>query len=305
MTARRLAQATLRLYPRGFRHRYEVEMRALLDEQPVRASTVFDLLRGAAAAHLRPAPTATGELTAETRVSLSLSGLLACWVAFVFVGLAFYKTTEDYPFRLAGDMHTLLGDAHTTIQALAAMASVTVVLGALPLVALAFSRARHQQGRLRVLLGLPFVAAFVFLAATGLLLLLAGTPRHPGPLDRGVFILWSSIGVACGVVCVIAARNALFETTPDRSRLTWALWLGALAARVMVAIALATTLYTICLVIYAPGLASTPNGPLQAPSTGVSLVLQALAMATCSALAMLTVRRGRAALRRPAALSGR
>ena len=45
----------LALYPLAFRRRYEQEMRALLEDSPPRVLALLDLLRGAMAAHLRPA----------------------------------------------------------------------------------------------------------------------------------------------------------------------------------------------------------------------------------------------------------
>jgi hypothetical protein len=53
----------VRLYPSGWRGRYEDEFRALLEEEPVSARLVLDVIAGAFAARLDPYP----ELTVEER----------------------------------------------------------------------------------------------------------------------------------------------------------------------------------------------------------------------------------------------
>jgi len=163
--SRALARALLQLYPMAYRRRYGEEMRALLDQTPVRAMTLADLLRGALAAHLRPAAAA---LSPADRVRASASAVLACWVAFAAAGFGFYKTTEGARFAAIGTTHPLLGDAHLAVQALAIGASGAVVLGALPLIAAALAQARRQP-RLRMVLMLPILAVLVFAVLTALL----------------------------------------------------------------------------------------------------------------------------------------
>jgi hypothetical protein len=58
----------LRLYPRRWRQRYEEEVGALVDDQPLSVGTVFDLLLGAFDAHLNP------ELGAPSLVGSTGSG---------------------------------------------------------------------------------------------------------------------------------------------------------------------------------------------------------------------------------------
>jgi putative oligomerization/nucleic acid binding protein len=58
----------LRLYPQRWRQRYEEEVGALVDDGPLRAGTVFDLLLGAFDAHLHP------ELGAPSLVGSTGSG---------------------------------------------------------------------------------------------------------------------------------------------------------------------------------------------------------------------------------------
>ena len=131
----RLAGLTLRLYPLAFRRRYGEELRAWFEEVPPSTRDVFDLLCSALVTHLRPPRVGAGLVSAGERVRASASGVLACWVAFVAAGFAFYKTTEDAPFTSAGEPHALLGArALGAVQMLALVGSAAVLLGAAPLV---------------------------------------------------------------------------------------------------------------------------------------------------------------------------
>src|SRR5438270_4373164 len=149
-TTEKVARLALSLYPLAHRRRYGEEMRALLEDQPPRAGAVFDLLKGAALAHLRPSDAPAGVVDAADRVRASTSGVLLCWVFFAAAGFGYYKSTEDAPFSAVGRTHPLLRDAHLAVQALALIASATVVLGALPLIVKALSQARREPALRRM-----------------------------------------------------------------------------------------------------------------------------------------------------------
>jgi len=287
-----LARLVLGLYPLAFRRRYGDEMRALLDQAPARLVTVLDLVRGALAAHLRPAA-AGGPVDPADRVRASASGVLACWVVFAAAGLGFYKTTEDASFAAAGHAHPLLGDAHASVQALALLASAAVALGALPLIIAALAHARREPST-RFVVSLPALAGVVFAGLTaGLALAARTTPTHGPTTGAGIaFIGWGLAGLACAGVCVAAARSALFAAPMSRARLITAFACGALTTAAMAAMALATALYAIALPLDASHLAGAPNGPLQLMSTGVSLVALLIVMVLAATLASTTTRRG-------------
>lgn len=246
---RRLARLALWLYPVAFRRRYGEEMRALLDQTLPRALTLIDLLHGAVVAHLHPGPAVAGLVDPADRVRASISGVLDCWVAFAAAGFGFYKTTEDAPFTAAGHAHPLLGDAHLAVQALAIGASAAVVLGALPLIMTALAHARRQRS-LRLLVSLPVLAVIVFAGLTGLLVLLAHSqpPRHATVAGRGAFIAWGLAGLACGAICVVASRMALFAVPLARGRLVAALASGTFVTAAMIAMTLATAVYALSLI---------------------------------------------------------
>jgi len=290
---RRLAQLILRGYPLAFRRRYGDEMLALLEQTPTGALKVLDLLRGAFVAHLRPMASLNGLVDSSERLRASTSGILACWVAFAAAGFGFYKTTEGDPFEAAGSANSLLGGAHLAIQILAIVGSIAVMAGACPLILATVTQARSDR-KLRVLVSVPIVAVFAFALLTALLVWLAhgGSSPHPTTTGGMVFVLWELAGLVCGAVCVVAARRALFAIRVARGWLVAAFAGGALVSVAMVAMTIATAVYTIALSVDASALAGESNGPLQATSVCVSLVEQLIVMLIACALAAITTHRG-------------
>lgn len=288
-----LARLALQLYPLGYQRRYGEEMRALLEDQPPRARTVLDLLKGAARAHLRPADAPAGAVAPADRVRASASGILLCWVFFAAAGFGFYKTTEDQPFSDAGRLHPLLRDAHMAVQILALIATASVVLGALPLIVSALARARHEPSlrRLMVLAVAP-VIAFGGLTAVVIAIAHANGPNSSSGAGNGIAILWGIAGLACGTACVLACRTTLFETPVAPDRLRVALVAATTVTGAMLAIALATAVFAIALSIDASRVAAESNGPYQLLSVTTSLVLQVIVMLLAGALATIAVRRG-------------
>ena len=226
--------------------------------------------------------------------------MLACWVLFAAAGFGFYKTTEDHPYQGAGSSHAWLGDAHLGIQILAILGSLAVLAGALPLSVIALNHARCQPS-LRRLVSLPIVAVAVFAGLTGILVVVAHSQhsQHPSTAGGVAFIAWGLAGLACGAVCVLASRRALFAMPVPRGWLLAAFACGALVTSAMVAITIATAIYTIALSVDASALAGEPNGPLQAISVSVSLIEQLIVMVIAGVLAGITTRRGWRALGKP------
>jgi hypothetical protein len=105
-------RSLLRLYPQRWRQRYEEEVGALVDDEPLSVGTVFDLLRGAFDAHAHPelgAPSLVGS-TGSGQVPLAppspgspVAGLLRVGLViialFVLVGLlyAYRSQTPAFP----------------------------------------------------------------------------------------------------------------------------------------------------------------------------------------------------------------
>jgi hypothetical protein len=275
-----LARQTLRLYPLAYQRRYGEEMRALLEDQPAGAGTAFDLLKGAARAHLRPADAPAGVVDAQDRVRASTSGVLLCWVLFAAAGFGYAKTTEDQPFSVAGHAHPLLRDAHVAVQAVALIASAAVVLGAMPLIIAAFGRARRDPS-FRGTAALPFLPLVVFGGLTAVVVAMA----HNSAGGSGIAVVWGIAGLVCGTTCVLACRRALFATPAGAAGLRTALAAGTVVTVAMLVIAAATALYTVALSADVSRVAAEPNGPFQLLSVTASLIVQLVVMVGAGALA--------------------
>lgn len=291
--AMRVARAALRLYPLAYQRRYGEEMRALLEDSPPRAHTVFDLLKGAVRAHLRPADAQADLVAPAERVRASTSAVLLCWVFFAAAGFAYYKTTEDQPFSAAGHVHPLLRDAHLAVRAVALIASAAVVLGALPLILSALGQARRDPSLWRTV-ALPLLPVIVFGALTAVVIAISHSqpPNHTSGVGNGIAVVWGIAGLACGATCVVACRAALFATPIAPVRLRAALAAGTLVSFAMLAIALATAVYAVALIADASHLAAEGNGPFQVLSVTASLMIQLVVMVGAGILAVVATTRG-------------
>ena len=206
--------------------------------------------------------------------------VLLCWVFFAAAGFGYYKTTEDAPFSAAGHAHPLLRDAHLAVQAIAVIASATVVLGALPLIVKALSQARREAS-LRRMVAIPFVPVILFGALTAVVIALA----HSSSGGPGVAVAWWIAGLVCGTTCVLACRAALFSTPVPVRLLRAELVAGTLVTLAMLVIAAATAVYALALGADASRLAAEANGPFQVLSVTASLILQLVVMVGAGALA--------------------
>jgi uncharacterized membrane protein YidH (DUF202 family) len=288
-----LARQALRLYPLAYQRRYGEEMRALLEDRPPRVGTVVDLLRGALRAHLRPADAPAGAVDPADRVRASASGVLMCWIFFAAAGFGFYKATEDQPFSVADRAYPLMRDAHLAVQALAMIASATVVLGALPLILAALRHARHEPSMRRKIV-LPFLPLIAFggVTAAAVAVAHAQAPNHSSAAGYGMAIVWGLAALACGATCVLGCRAALFATPLRPARLRTALAGATVVTIAMLAIAAAAAIYAVALTLDASQLGGEPNGPFGLLSTTASLILQVIVMVAAGALAAVASRRG-------------
>lgn len=294
---RRLARATLALYPVAFRRRYGDEMLALVEDSPPSSRTTFDLLRGALVAHARPPAGISATLSSEDRLRATSSGVLACWIAFAAGGFGFYKTTEGHSFSTAGDAHLAIGGAHVAIQALAVLASIAVLSGALPLVFAAARQSRRARA-VRKATGLAVGAVALFAISTAAFVAFANSAESLSDGASGLaFSAWILVGLVSGAVCAFAGGSGLFATRVRRRGLVAALTCGTLVTAAMALMALATALYVVALAINASNLAGQDNGPFGVPSVGISIGIQLIIMLGAASLATVSTRRGWQALR--------
>jgi hypothetical protein len=295
---RRAARWALACYPLAFRRRYGDELAALVEDSPARAADVADLLRGAAAAHLRPQAGLARAVAPEDRLRATLAAVLGCFAVFAVAGLGFAKATEDAPFAAAGRAHALVGAGHAAVTALGLLAGAAL---ALPVAALALAalRAARQDPRLRRPLGAAagLVAAVAALTA-GLVLAAHHGPAHPALPGRAALLLWGVSVLACGIAGALVIRRVLFLLPSPRRPLTAALGLATVATAAMAAVAVATEVYVIALATRARGLAAAPDGPLGTSAT-VTLALLLAVMLAATVPALVSTARGWRALAAP------
>lgn len=293
---RRLARLALAAYPRAHRERYGEEMAGLIEDRSVSFGDVLDLARGAAVAHLRPSSECPGPVRAADRLRLSAAGILGCWVAFAAAGFAFYKTTDGVAFTTTADAHSALSGAYLAIQIFAVLASAAIVIGAVPLILA--SLGERGAGRTAIRRSLVWTAGAIlnFAGATATLVVLA---HDLGSWSEGaalaVLAAWSLGGLACGAVCVAAARRGLFAANVPIGALRFAVSLGILATAAMWAVALATAVYLVAL--SGLGISASGNGPGGLISVELSIALALAGMLGAGALATVSSLRGMKALR--------
>lgn len=282
-----LARGILALYPLAYRRRYGEEIEALLEDTGVRASTLLDLARAAASAHLRPLPGLESAIPAGERVRSGAARLLACWLLTAIAGLAFCKTTEDH--AAAADAHAVLAGAHLAVEAAAALGSLAVLAALVPFAAATLARGRRGDREARGAVALAVASVLALALATGAVV--AAARLAPPPSSRvaaAVLTAWALVAVVAGAGCVRSARRGLCAIPIGRAGRRWLAVLGALAAASIAAIATATAVYLVALLADAPSLAAAANGPGGLLSVSASLAIQLAAMALASGLAART-----------------
>jgi hypothetical protein len=283
----------LALYPHAWRTRYGAEMEALLDAREPSLSALVDVVRGALDAHLRPA-----DLVASPRQQMrgTLWATLTCFAAFGLLGAGFAKATEDVPFRAAGASHPLLADARGAVVVLAAACLGVIAFTGAPLAYGVLRQARRERTpRLVRAIWSATIAVAVLVAAGGVLTVVGRHHRGPWPTGHWLLVAFAVLLALAALTCALAARVALMTTRFSPPQLVLGVGGAWLLARLMVALTAAVALYAATLAVDAPSLAAGPNGPFAFRTTLV-FASQLVGMAAASTLAIVTTRRGRAAL---------
>ncbi len=132
----------LRLYPRGWRERYEDEMLAVLEEHPVTPATVFDLLVGAFDANLNYNGFAEGATLIVNRLR---SGIVMIFCAFVLFGVGWSMlqriTDPMMTFQQAAKPFPAFWILHSAVFIVGCLAFLAFSIGGLPLVFISVKRA--------------------------------------------------------------------------------------------------------------------------------------------------------------------
>jgi hypothetical protein len=215
---------------------------------------VVDLARGALAAHAWPPAALRGRVGVEDRLRASLGGVLTCSATFAAVLVAFAITNNDAHFGFASHQYPVLAAADLAIEVIAVVATLSSVIGAVPLARQSLTQAVGDP-TLRRLIAAPLLAVVVFAVAASLLALLSELVSDHGrsvTAPHAVGILCCLIGLICSGVAVVGCRSALFATPVSRGRLVSSLACAGLVTVSMIAITLATAIYAIVLSLDAP-----------------------------------------------------
>jgi hypothetical protein len=169
----------VRLYPAAWRERYEVELKALLDERPPDVLDRLDIIRGAIDARLHPQGRHDPPEPAESLGGLRLAGSVATigGVLWALASIGFYGAPyiNDLGYKDSGSV-ALVGATAAAVTGLAAV--MIIRLMADRSVVLWGSAAAIALGAIGLALPWPIVLVGFFGAVIGTLLFgLIGTSR--------------------------------------------------------------------------------------------------------------------------------
>ena len=265
----------LKLYPRAWRERYEIEMVALLEEHNVTLFTLFDLLLGALDARLNPFFRGQNRLSAVERMSRlrnAHSTIFWAFPVFWMCWIAFLSDLSDVLWDPLTRTHPLLAIASTTLSIGFFVAIFSV--GATGFI-IAFVNARYVLTRQHKALYLLPLACFVCVCVCCLFTLSGGLLNWVFLLSLLGSFLVTSLVIAKGKVSQQMLSISLVPTT--------------IATLGMIAQLIAIAIWGIALL----GMSGSITNPSwSASSWPVSLIIGFLIMAFLTILALRTLIRG-------------
>jgi hypothetical protein len=200
----------VRLYPAGWRERYEDEFVAMLEDARPSLTDYADILLGALDARLFLRDATGRTLTMLTRYRAANIAVFCSWIAFVLAGLALNGQLDDSPFiplmRGRADLHGLW----LVLQAGAVISLLAVLAGGLP-IALAVWRNSPEQRRwflipvICFLLVVAPIAIAVILTVTGVL----HPVTTPPPWTHSALIAYEILFVLCAIASTYAVTRAV------------------------------------------------------------------------------------------------
>lgn len=283
-----MSKRLLRLYPEAWRERYGEEMSALLDETPASLGATSDLLRGALVAHLRPPVSASP----SSRARGTVTQVLGCFIVFCALGSGFAKTTENFDY--VEHLHPLLGIAHAVIVIGAIVTVGALAVAAVPLTVNSVKQAwRKREPALVKLIAIPPGAIALFAGSVGVLALWLDSHRHShGVVGWLLLALCALCAVLAGLACWAAPRAIMRRIDTPRAAFGVSLPALALVALGMAAVAVATGVFLVGIVVDAPDLAAAGNGPGGLIDVTTSIAIQFAGMLSLSAVAGVSATRG-------------
>ena len=181
---RRLRPWLTRLYPRAWRIRYETEFTSLVEQCLHTPLDVLDILLGAVDAHLLLLSGESlnwREMNMLNKIRTAILIVFAAYIGFVVAGLTLVGLVDDSPMIALTKTDLALTVAWTTLQAGAAVALLSVVVGGLPLAVTVIRRALTGSRRSLGWLLVPVCAFLLVVAYFGFIVLVGmGQINIPG-----------------------------------------------------------------------------------------------------------------------------
>ena len=284
----------IRLYPRGWRERYEEEFVAMLEQRPMSFADVLDVVLGALDAHLDPQ---VGERIAPmvNRMRAATIAILCAYVGFVVAGMGFQKATEDPPFTELERTYTLLSISYNVIVIGSVVALLAMMAGGIPIALAALKRAvAERRWDILALFAVPPLSLGMLI---GYILLLTKLVDAVGPLavhdPLNVVLALSLVGVflLAAIASTVAVSIAVARSEIGGQLYRFALVPGAIATLAMGVMCVATIVWGISLRAYAPELFMGDEGIL-ATNTALSWLAIVVMMAASTFVAGISVIRG-------------
>jgi hypothetical protein len=200
----------VRLYPAGWRERYEDEFVAMLEDAQPSLTDYADILLGALDARLFLRDATGRTLSMLTRYRAANVAVFCSWIAFVLAGLALNGQLDDSPYVPLMRERADLGGLWLVLQAGAVISLLAVLAGGLP-IALAVWRNSPEQRRwflipvICFLLVVAPVAIAVILAQTGVL----HPVTTPPPWTHSALIAYEILFVLCAIASTYAVTRAV------------------------------------------------------------------------------------------------
>jgi hypothetical protein len=200
----------VRLYPAGWRERYEDEFVAMLEDAHPSLTEYADILLGALDARLFLRDTTGGTLTMLTRYRAANVAVFCSWILFVLAGLALNGMLDDSAYVPLMRARADLNAAWLILQAGAVMSLLAVMAGGLPIALSVWRNSPAQRHWFLVpiicflLIAAP-VASAVILTLTGVLQPVTAPPPWGHPVVIGYQIFF----VLCAVASVYAVTRAV------------------------------------------------------------------------------------------------
>lgn len=286
----------VRLYPAGWRERYEDEFVAMLEDARPSLTDFADILLGALDARLFLRDATGRTLSMLIRYRAANVAVFCSWIAFVLAGLALNGMLDDSAFvplmRERADLQT----AWLILQAGAVISLLAVLAGGLP-IALAVWRNSPEQRRWFVIPAICFalVAAPV---AVAVILTLTGVVRpitSPPPWGHSVVIGYQILFVLCAIASTYAVTRAVQLGSVGEEAYRFALIPATVTVGAMALMLAAMVVWGLLAGAALPDIFYRAPGPWPSNLTFASWLIVVIVMAFSTAIGAIALLRGFAA----------